>query len=412
MFREEPDQGMQEIRRYYGDSYTWWFDAIATEVSSDTATPYAILDATYFYPASGGQPHDTGTFGGANVIDVQIRPSDGAVIHMLDAPIEAGPVKATIDGARRFDHMQQHTGQHILSQAFVRVANAATIGFHLGAESVSIDLDASALPDASVAEVAEMANEVISKNVDVRAWFPSATELEALALRKVPDVDGAVRVVGIGDFDFSACGGTHVSRSGEIGLLSILRTERMKRGTRIEFLAGHRARADYARKHATVRELSAALTCAPAEIVDAVARLSSSVVEARRALAVYRERDLDDEARRLGENAEHIGALRIVRSTWADRAIDEVKGLAVRVTSEPDVVALMGVTGSRTQLVFARSENVVADLKAAFDGALAALGGGKGGGARVLMGSAAPANTHALQAALQDAAQRLRDSAR
>jgi alanyl-tRNA synthetase len=383
------------IRRYYDDSYTWQFDATVIEASEGSA-PIAILDASYFYPTSGGQPHDLGTIGGANVTDVYVRETDGTVVHVLDAPVPKGVVTATIDSVRRFDHMQQHTGQHILSQAFLRVANAATIGFHLGVDTISIDLDANALPDARIAEAAELANRLVSENVEVRAWFPDASELESLALRKMPDVDGPVRVVAIGDFDFSACGGTHVARSGEVGLLSVMRTEKMKRGTRIEFLAGHRARADYARKHAIVRELSAALTCAPADIVDAVARLSNTVVESRRALATYRERDLDEEAARLLVTAKQSGAIRTVRHAFSGRPIDEVKGLALRLTTGPDVVVLFGIEGQRTQLIFARSENLACDLKPAFDGALAALGGGKGGGGRVLMGSAATVDETAL----------------
>ena len=388
------------IRRYYGDSYTWKFDASVIEAGTHAGAPFAVLDASYFYPTSGGQPHDVGTLGRVNVVDVYVRESDGAVVHVLDTPVAEGATTASIDGVRRFDHMQQHTGQHILSQAFLRVANAATIGFHLGVDTISIDLDASALPDARIAEAAELANNLVSQNVEVRSWFPEAKELESLALRKMPDVDGPVRVVAIGDFDFSACGGTHVARAGEVGLLSVLRTEKMKRGTRVEFLAGHRARADYARKHDIVRALSAALTCAPAEIVDAVARLSSTVVESRRALATYRERDLDEEAVQLLAAAIPGGAMKVVHHAFSGRPIDEVKGLALRLTSGPDVIVLFAVGGERTQLVFARSENLSVNLKPAFDATLAALGGGKGGGGRILMGSADPANASALEKAL------------
>lgn len=391
-------------RPYYGDSYTRQFDATIIETSTDVNEPFVVLDATYFYPTSGGQPHDVGTLGTARVVDVRIREGDSAILHILhilDVPLETGPISATIDAERRFDHMQQHTGQHILSQAFIRAADAATIGFHLGAEIVSIDVDKPALSDAAIADAAHIANELIVGNVEVRAWFPPPAELETLALRKMPDVDGPLRVVAIGDFDYSACGGTHVARSGEIGLLSVLRTERMKRGTRIEFLAGHRARADYARKHATVRDLTSALTCAPEHIVDSVVKLAASVTEGRRALAVYRERDLDDEATRLAATGTAQGPLTVVRAAWSDRPIDEVKSLALRLTSVPDVIALLGTTGARTQIVFARSENVTTNLKPAFDAALALLGGGKGGGGRVIMGSAAPADLSLLQAALR-----------
>jgi alanyl-tRNA synthetase len=391
------------IRRYYHDSYTWHFDATAVEVSDGGSAPFAVLDASYFYPTSGGQPYDTGRLGTAKVVDVSVRASDGALVHALDAPIAIGPVAAAVDGVRRFDHMQQHTGQHILSQAFLRVANAATIGFHLGVETVSIDVNDATLSEAQIAEAVEVANQLVSSNVEVRAWFPSAPELEALALRKMPDVDGPVRVVAIGDFDYSACGGTHLARSGEVGLLSIIRVERMKRGTRIEFLAGHRARADYARKHATVRELSAALTCAPGEIVDAVARLSGTVVESRRALAAYRERELDEEAAQLVADATQCGAVRVVRRAFVGRPLEEVKGLALRVTDQPDVIALFGVAGPRAQLVFARSQSATLDLKPCFDQALGALGGGKGGGGRVLMGAPGPADLAAMEATLQSA---------
>ncbi|MEP6622424.1 MAG: alanyl-tRNA editing protein [bacterium] len=387
------------IRSYYGDSYRWEFDATVLEVLDESGAPRVVLDASYFYPTSGGQPHDTGTLGNANVMDVSIRASDGALLHHVDAPVAIGPTNATIHGARRFDHMQQHSGQHILSQAFIRVANATTIGFHL-ADTVSIDLDAPALSDATIADATEVANQLLAANVAVRAWFPSAEELADITLRKMPDVDGPVRIVAIGDFDISACGGTHVARAGEVGLLSVVRTERMKRGTRIEFMAGHRARADYARKHAIVQQLSAALTCAPAELPDAVARQANTIADTRRALVAYRERDLDDEALALAAQATQHGAVKVVRATWTGRAIDEVKGLALRLTTEADTVVLFGVDGARVQLVFARSENVTLDLKPAFDRALAALGGGKGGGGRILMGSASSMGAAALEEVL------------
>jgi alanyl-tRNA synthetase len=388
-------------RLYYNDSYTDVFDANVIEASSDANQPFAVLDASYFYPTSGGQPHDTGTLGDSNVIDVRIRETDGAVLHILDKPVAEGPVHAQIDFKRRHDHMQQHTGQHILSQAFIYAASAATISFHLGAESVSIDVDNANLSERDVKAAAALANEAVMLNHEVRAWFPDPAEIEKLPLRKMPDVDGPLRVVAIGDFDYSACGGTHVARTGEVGIISVLRTEKMRRGMRIEFLAGNRARRDYSRKHATIRELSAALTCAPDDLVEAVAKLSATVTETRRALAVYRERDLDDEAAALAKTATRSGDVKVVRATFDGRPVDEVKGLALRLTTEPDVVALFGITGARTQLIFARSENVTLNLKPAFDATLAALGGGKGGGARILMGSAGPVDVETLAKALE-----------
>ena len=389
-------------RRYYTDSYTRSFQARVVESSVTGGAPAAVLDATYFYPTSGGQPHDTGRLGDAAVVDVSVR-EDGALLHRLDAPLEPGPVEATIDWPRRFDHMQQHTGQHILSQAFIRVADAATIGFHLGAETVSIDLGQPGLRDSAVAEALALANEVVTGNRPVRAWFPPPDELASLALRKTPDVDGKFRVVDIGGFDISACGGTHVASTGEIGVIEVLRTERLKKGVRVEFLAGDRARADYSRKHAIVRDLTATLTCAPGELAESVARLQRALAEARRQLTAFQERELDQEAARLLAAAQQAGSFRVVRSAWSERPIDEVKGLALRVTSEPGVVTLFGVAGPRTQLLFARSENLSLDLKPAFDRTLAALGGGKGGGTRLLQGAAGPANHEGVAHALESA---------
>lgn len=385
-------------RRYYADSYTSSFPAQVVELDTSQGKPLAVLAETFFYPTSGGQPHDTGRLGTASVLEVSIR-ADGAVLHQLDTPMDPGPVEAVIDWPRRFDHMQQHSGQHILSQAFIRLAGAETIGFHLG-ETVTIDLSQPSLKDSAVAEALALANQVVSANRPVRAWFPSSEELATLALRKTPEVDGALRVVAIGDFDLSACGGTHVAATGEIGLIEVLRTERLKKGLRVEFVCGGRAQADYARKHAIVRELSAALACSSSDLTESVTRLQTALAEARRQLAVVRERELDHEAAALVASATATGSLRVVRSVWIERPIDEVKALALRITSEPGMVSLLGVAGGRAQILFGRSENLAVELKPAFDQTLAVLGGGKGGGTRLLQGAAGPADRDAIERAL------------
>lgn len=396
------------LRRYYGDSYTATFQTRVIETGSPGGAPRAVLDETFFYPTSGGQPHDTGKLGSARVHNVEVREDDGAIIHHLDSPLPEGPVAASLDWPRRLDHMQQHTGQHILSQAFLRQAGAPTIGFHLGQEMVSIDLETSRLDDSLVADAESLANEIVTRNLSVRAWFPGEEELPTLPLRKTPDVHGPLRVVAIGDFDFSACGGTHVAATGELGLISVLKTERLTRGMRIEFLSGGRARADYARKHALVRELSTALTCSPSELTTSVARLSGALVEARRQVAGLLERELDTEAGRRLDTAQRIGELRVVCAAWEGRAIDEVKGLALRMTTLPGVIVLLAVAGTRTQLIFARSADTPIELRTVFDRSLATLGGGKGGGTRILQGAAGPSTLQLLEAVLAAAAGELR----
>ena len=396
------------IRKYYDDSYTRRFEARVVETGRSDGGVSAVLDQTFFYPTSGGQPHDTGTLGTARVRNVTIRDTDGAIVHQLDTALPEGPVTGSLDWERRFDHMQQHTGQHILSQAFLRRANAPTIGFHLGQETVSIDVEASKLDDAAVSDAEALANEIVEQNLAVRAWFPGDEELSRLALRKTPEVQGRLRVVGIGEFDYSACGGTHVAATGEIGLIGVHRTERLTRGMRVEFLCGRRAREDYARKHAVIRELSTSLTCAPGELQASVSRLSAALLDTRRQLSAHRERELDAEAGQRLDTAQRVGALRVITGAWADRPMDEVKGLALRMTTLPGVIALLGVAGARTQLLFAKSEAVPVELKPVFDRTLATLGGGKGGGTRILQGAAGPSSRERLEAVLAAAAGEIR----
>lgn len=391
-------------RRYYSDSYTTGFSARVVEAPTVEGRPAAVLDETLFYPTSGGQPHDTGTLGGQAVTDVRIREGDGAVLHLLAAPLASGAsVEGRINWDRRFDHMQQHTGQHILSQAFVRVADAPTIGFHLGVDKVTIDLGVAPLEPAQVVAAEAMANQVVRTNAPVGAWFPDQAELATLPLRKAPDLAGPIRVVAIGDFDLSACGGTHVAAAGEVGLIAVLGTERLKRGTRVEFLCGGRARDDYARKHLLVRRLGAALSSLADDLPDAVARLESELRDARREVATLREAELDREAGGLLAAAPRRGSAGVVRLAWETRPVDELRELALRLTAAPQVVVLLGAGGAKSHLVLARSEDLALDLRPLLNAALAALGGGKGGGSRVMQGGAGPAGLNAVEAALMAA---------
>jgi alanyl-tRNA synthetase len=177
---------------------------------------------------------------------------------------------------------------------------------------------------------------------------------------------------------------------------------------RVEFLCGGRARADYARKHALIRQLSASLTCAPGEIMASVSRLSAALIEARREVSAHREKGLDAEAGQRLDTAQRLGELRVITAAWEDRPMDEVKGLALRMTTLPGVIALLGVAGARTQLLFARSDGAPVELKPVFDRTLATLGGGKGGGTRLLQGAAGPSSRERLEAVLAAAAGEIR----
>ena len=378
--------GTLASRRYYDDSYCIEFSATVIEATDHGGRPAVALEETFFYPSSGGQPHDTGWLGDRRVIDVVVREGDGAVLHILDGEGGLGTVAGRIDWERRFDHMQQHSGQHILSQAFLRVAAAPTVGFHLGADYVSIDVETPGLDEGKLGRAFGLANEVIDRDLAIRAWFPTEAELAALSLRKTPDVDGALRVVSIGDFDQSACGGTHVARTAQVGLIHCLKSERYKSGLRVSFHCGGRARRDYGAKQRIASDLSMALTCSMPELADAVRRLQGDLQEARRALAKYHDADLDREAAALLALAIDQPGRRLVRHSFDRRSVEDLKGLGLRLTATPGVVALLGTGGDRAQFVLARSEDLILDLRPALQAALAVVGGGKGGGARIVQG--------------------------
>ena len=404
-------------RAYYWDSYTVEFAAEVVEATEIEGRPAARLSQTYFYPTSGGQPHDTGhLFQGnqtARVVDVVVRESDEAVLHVLDAAVAPGMATGEIDWPRRFDHMQQHTGQHILSQAFIRVAEAETIGFHLSGQSVTIDLDRADLTAEEVCAVEQLVNEVVAQNRPVRASEVVRETAIDLRLRKLPPGrDGRLRLVDIEGLDLTACGGTHVKGTAEVGLIKVLKTERRGAATRVEFVCGGRAVADYRLKHDVTQELAATLTTGVSDLPSALARLQEEARLLR--LEVKRERGarLALEATQLLDAAEIIGAARVVRRVLVGREVDEARQLANLLTAA-GAVALLGVAGERAQLVFGRAAAGpgFAHMGEAIKPALAALGGAGGGGPTSAQGGGPPADEAAVAAALEAAVAWLRTAA-
>jgi alanyl-tRNA synthetase len=396
-------------RSYYFDSYTVTFAAEIVAADSLDGRPAVCLDRSYFYPTSGGQPHDTGALQrediAAQVVDVVERESDGAVLHVLDAPLDPGPVSATIDWPRRFDHMQHHTGQHILSAAFARGAGAETIGFHLSPQSVTIDLDR---PDlAAQIEAAEsLANDIVWSDRPVTAREVSAAEAAALPLRKTPPArDGRLRLIDIDGFDLTACGGTHVARTGEVGLIKVVKTERRGAATRVEFLCGGRALADYRARSEVVRGLGAALTTGAADLLPAVTRLQEDVKQLRSELKARGEALLRLEAERLLAGAEPLGDARLVTAVFSDRDVDEARRLGNLLAEAGRTVALLGIAGGRAQLIFCRSADAPGTMGEIIRPALAALGGARGGGGPTFaQGGGPPADEAAVRGALAVAA--------
>lgn len=269
-------------RLYYNDSYLTEFQAHVVDTSADRKRIY--LDRTAFYPTSGGQPFDLGKLGGIAV--TEIVDEEDRIAHLLSGPLLGTEAWCEIDWDRRFDHMQQHTGQHLLSAVFSEVLSAATVSFHLGGESSTIDLSCPSLDPEQIQVVEERANDIVFENRPVSVSFTETPE--DLGLRKRSEREGVLRIVTIADLDRSACGGTHVRATGEIGPILIRKLERMRGNVRVEFLCGtravKRARADYEALSQVARVFSAALDEAP-ELVAAQFEKSQEAEKARRRLS-------------------------------------------------------------------------------------------------------------------------------
>jgi len=316
------------------------------------------------------------------VLEVMTREADEVVLHVLSADV-ADRVTGVVDGARRFDLMQQHTGQHILSQAFAQAANAETVSFHLNPDpldgALTIDLNTAKLTPAQIDRAEELANTIVFENRLVVARFVTDQELQALPLRKPPKVDKAIRIVQVEGFDWSACGGTHVAHTGEVGLIKIVKMERRGAETRVEFRCGRRALHDYRRKNQLIMQAASDLTVGFWELDQAIGRMQSEAKALRKQLSDADTRLQQYEVRELIEAIEPRGNYGLIAHTWLNRDQAYLKRVASSLVARPKTVVLLGATGAACSLVFARSKDLSLDLAALLKAAAAQLGG-KGGG--------------------------------
>jgi alanyl-tRNA synthetase len=393
-------------RLYYDAPFQTQFSAEVVERLEWDGQPAVVLDRTAFYPTGGGQPHDVGTIDGVPVQDVVERPEDGAVVHLLAEDLTSQQIEAEVDWPRRLDLMQQHTGQHILSAAFVDHLQANTVGFHLSDDYATIDLDRAPLSDAELAAVEALANDTVFEDRPVLARFVPDEEVPSLALRKPLAHEGPVRVVEIPGFDVSACGGTHVRATGQIGLIKITRSERRGIETRVEFLCGRRALADYQEKNALVMDLAREYTVGHWEVADMVHRLSDELKEMRRELRTTRDTLLDAQATALWHEADPVGALRVVRADFPGRAPEDLKHLARRLVAHSRTVAMLAAGGEGEEkgyFAFACSEDVDLHMGTLLRRACEAVGGRGGGRPDFAQGGVpvAARATEALEVAFQ-----------
>ncbi|MGE5175352.1 MAG: alanyl-tRNA editing protein [Hyphomicrobiales bacterium] len=332
-------------RLYYDDSLLRAFESRVREARADGGATRVALDATAFYPGGGGQPSDRGTLDGHAVTDV--LEEDGTIWHVVAGALEPGaPVAGALDWARRFDHMQQHTGQHILSRAFVDVARADTRSFHLGEDVVTIDVDHPGPDAALLARVEDRANEIVWEDRDVRTHVVSLEQARSFPLRKPPDVEGEVRVVEVDAFDWSACGGTHVRRSGAVGIVTILGAERYKGGTRIPFACGGRALRRLRDATSVLKGLCLEFTTGEAELPRAIARLREERGRLEARLKPLLKEALEREAEALVAGAPAGARGPVVVRHFPDRDPAEIAPLAASIAARGGIALLAAGRGS------------------------------------------------------------------
>jgi alanyl-tRNA synthetase len=366
-------------RIYYTDPYATEFDA--TIISSDPADDgrrLVVLDRTAFYPTSGGQPFDTGELGAAHVVEVSDR-EDGTIVHVVDGDPGGGIVHGRIDWARRFDHMQQHTGQHVLSAAFDRLTQVRTVSFHLGLTSSTIDLAREVSAD-EIATAESAANRVVWEDRPVTIRFADAADAAALPLRKESTRQGVLRLIDVTDFDVSACGGTHVNRTGAIGIILVSASERFRGGTRVEFLCGGRALDGYRALRASVTGSTRLLSVLPGELPAAIERVQTEARDLRRQVKDMQGRLATYEASSLADAAEPIGDVRVVVKALEDVDANGLKTIASAIVQRPGHAAMLISAPPPSSLVIARAPDVTSIDSAAVLKQLTARFGGKGGG--------------------------------
>ena len=369
---------MSSERLYYTDPYLVEFDAVVRDVLKQNDRWKVVLDRTAFYPTSGGQPFDIGTIGEANVVDV-FDQEDGTIGHLVDRELETNSrVRGHVDWSRRFDHMQQHTGQHLLSAAFERETGARTVSFHLGTSASTIDLDKELTAD-EIAKVEEKANAVLWEDREVCVRFVTASEAAKLPLRKDPTREGELRIIEINDYDMSACGGTHVRRTGAIGLIAIPGFERFKGGLRVEFVCGTRALRAYRTLKSAVSGSVRLLSVLPDELPSAIEKLQSAGRNQQKSQEGLYERLAAHEAASLASAAERIGAVNAVLATVSGWDANGLKKLASSVAAKPGTVAVLLTAEAPMLVVVARSQDLTLDAGALLKNLIDQYGG-RGGG--------------------------------
>ena len=371
-------------RLYYNDSFLFNFQARVLESVQREGKHAVVLDRTAFYPTSGGQMYDTGKFivdGRELAVTDVVDEANGRILHFVPEPVSAGlEVQGRVDEDRRRDHIQQHSGQHVLSAAFIALFNMPTVSFHMGEESCTIDLQTSSLSPAQLEAAERRANQVVTQDRPVAIRFVPLEEARLLGLRKLPPKQtGTLRLIDIQEFDLTACGGTHVRSTGQIGSILLRKIEKAKQGMRVEFVCGLRAvraaRADFTALTNAAGLLSTHVHELPQNISKLLEELRTAGKREQKLLLELAEFQAQQ---MLASQAE--ASLKVFCSTLLDRDVTFTKALAQKLTAgaEP-VIALLACTGAQPALVFARSRGAQQDMGKLMKQTIIELGG-RGGG--------------------------------
>lgn len=391
---------------YLENQYQRSFSSVVVEAAKIDGKPGIILEQTAFYPTSGGQPHDTGTLNGVAVIDV-IENDQQQIIHLLEQPLMSNGVEGQIHWERRFDHIQQHTGQHLLSQALIQICEAETLSFHLGEESSTIDVDKNGIEPKKLLNAEHLANTIVYENRDVVSYLVKKEELDRFPVRKAPTVEENIRILEIKDFDYSPCGGTHCSKTGEIGIIKMTKAENYKGGTRIHFLCGGRALRDYQQKTIVVGEVSEIMSSGESDLAANVQKLQDDTKMLRRDYNHLTRQFLDYEAKALVAECELYGEIQLLTRIFHNRNPKDLKILAAKILEQlPNTVILFGaIFEGKASLIFQRSEDLSFHIGELMKSACKIINGGGGGQPQQAQGGGP--ETEKLEEALRHAREAL-----
>lgn len=396
-------EGSGTKRLFFEDAYLTEFEADVVDRLDIDRHPALVLGRTCFYPESGGQPWDKGVIDGVEVLRVL---EDGdRIVHVLAGTVSASHVRGKVDWAVRFDHMQQHSGQHILSQAFFERLRGETKSFHLGPEVSTLEIGIPDADEEAMSRVERRANDVIFENREIKTYFVPEEKIGEIPLRRPPKVTGTIRVVEADGFDYSACGGTHCRRTGEIGLIKITGWERIRGQIRFEFVCGGRALRDYTLKNSIVRRLAGQFNVKESDVASSAAKQAEELKAAKKRAKRGEETSAVFEAQGLIQKAEG----QIIQAVFDDRSPEGTRFLALHIIRQGAFVVLFGTRSeSRSHLVLACSESLNLDMRRLVPVVSPAING-RGGGGPSLVEIAGDRNAD-LSAALTRAAETVKIS--